>query len=138
MPAHAVPVAMRLPESRSVTRLIALLLALSLGAAACGGGETADDAATGSDSSAPETSSDTDPDSDGAASDNNNDEGGAEEAEASSSDDGADAGSDEPPATENLFPDVDVVNISDGSTINLATELGGGDTPLLLWFFAPH
>ncbi len=37
-----------------------------------------------------------------------------------------------------LFPDLETVNIADGATLNLATELAGGDTPVLLWFFAPH
>lgn len=49
----------------------------------------------------------------------------------------ADDGATSEPAV-NLFPDVDVVNIADASTLNLATELGGGDLPVLLWFWAPH
>ena len=40
--------------------------------------------------------------------------------------------------TINLFPDIDVLNIADGATLNLASELGGGDAATLLWFFAPH
>lgn len=43
-----------------------------------------------------------------------------------------------PEETANLFPSIDVVRISDGSTFDLATELGGGDLPVLLWFWAPH
>ncbi len=39
---------------------------------------------------------------------------------------------------ENLFPDLEVVDLADGETINLAAELGGGDRPVLLWFWAPH
>lgn len=42
------------------------------------------------------------------------------------------------PVIDHLFPDVNTLNIVDGSTINLATELAGGDTPVLLWFWAPH
>ncbi|MGI9595971.1 MAG: hypothetical protein ACR2QK_07410 [Acidimicrobiales bacterium] len=42
------------------------------------------------------------------------------------------------PADNHLFPDLTTVNISDGSTLNLAEELAGGDTPVLLWFYAPH
>jgi hypothetical protein len=38
----------------------------------------------------------------------------------------------------NLFPDLDVVRVDDGSPLNLAAELGGGDRPVLLWFWAPH
>ncbi len=41
-------------------------------------------------------------------------------------------------AAENLFPDVEVLSVADGSSINLAAELGGGDLPVLLWFWAPH
>lgn len=39
---------------------------------------------------------------------------------------------------ENLFPDIEVVDVADGATINLSSELGGGDLPVLLWFWAPH
>ena len=41
-------------------------------------------------------------------------------------------------ADDHLFPDLDTVNIVDGSTVNLADQLAGGDTPVLLWFWAPH
>lgn len=41
-------------------------------------------------------------------------------------------------AAEHLFPSVDVVDIATGETINVAAELAGGDTPVLLWFWAPH
>ncbi|MEM8925821.1 MAG: hypothetical protein AAGD35_20140 [Actinomycetota bacterium] len=58
---------------------------------------------------------------------------------------GAAAGTEAPAPSEgaaepaqNLFPDVDVALIADGSTVNLAEELGGGELPVLLWFFAPH
>ncbi len=42
------------------------------------------------------------------------------------------------PAPDHLFPDLDTVDVADGSTVNLADELAGGDTPILLWFYAPH
>ena len=43
----------------------------------------------------------------------------------------------EEPAGENLFPDLDVQRISDGATVNLASELGGGELPVLLWVLGP-
>lgn len=80
--------------------------------------------------------------------------GSADESEAASSDDGsaegpdntaeddgaADEGGESAPADEipNVFPDLTTTNIVDGSTVNLADQLAGGDTPVLLWFFAPH
>lgn len=47
-------------------------------------------------------------------------------------------GSSDAPDSGNLFPNVEVQNISDGSPLNLQEELQGGDLPVLLWFFAPH
>jgi hypothetical protein len=45
----------------------------------------------------------------------------------------------EDPATEeNLFPDIAVLDVQTGDSVNLAAQLGGGDTPVLLWFWAPH
>jgi hypothetical protein len=41
-------------------------------------------------------------------------------------------------AAPHFFPNLDTVDIVDGSTINLADQLSGGDTPVLLWFWAPH
>lgn len=42
------------------------------------------------------------------------------------------------PERTNVFPDLNVVRIADRGTVNLADELGGGDLPVLLWFWAPH
>lgn len=42
------------------------------------------------------------------------------------------------PESGNLFPNVAVQNVSDGSAFNLQAELEGGDLPVLLWFWAPH
>ncbi len=42
------------------------------------------------------------------------------------------------PVGPHSFPDLDTVTIGDGAPLNLADELAGGDTPVLLWFFAPH
>jgi hypothetical protein len=63
---------------------------------------------------------------------------GAEDGSAAGDDATEGDAADDVAATENLFPDIDVVNIVDGSTVNLAQELGGGDKPVLLWFWAPH
>ncbi len=40
--------------------------------------------------------------------------------------------------SENVFPDIDVVEITTGGSLNLKQELAGGDRPVLLWFWAPH
>jgi len=104
-------------------RSVALLLALSLAAAACGSGDA-------SSSAAPTLA----PSSDSSA-----DESGATEAAAP--DDSAEAGGADASAAEpavNLFPDIDVLSVTDGSSVNLAAELGGSDKATLLWFWAPH
>lgn len=38
----------------------------------------------------------------------------------------------------NLFPDLDVVSVATGESLNLKAELSGGELPVLLWFWAPH
>ncbi len=115
------------PRPRLLARSAALLLGLTLGAAACGSSsDSPDTSAAGSSSEAISASSDGDA-NDGASND------GASNDDASS-DAAADAGA----STENLFPDVNVLSISDGATLNLSEELSGGDTAVLLWFFAPH
>lgn len=102
-----------------------VVLAMALVAAACGSGST-DTTASGSASA-----------------------GDAEPAESSVAPAATDAptGSASEPAAEaegpspvapHSFPDLDTVTIGDGATVNLADELAGGDTPVLLWFFAPH
>lgn len=42
------------------------------------------------------------------------------------------------PVISHVFPNLETVNIVDGQPLNLADELAGGDTPVLLWFWAPH
>ena len=113
---------------------MALVAALAVGAASCG---TGDDSASPTLATQDDTSGDqvAEPEGDSA------DEPAAEPDGAAPSDgdaapDGEQAGPETPIA--NLFPDIDVVDIADGSTVNLATELGGGDKATLLWFFAPH
>ena len=59
------------------------------------------------------------------------------EASSDSADSAEDAGA-QPASAQHLFPDLDTRNIVDGSTVNFASELAGGDTPVLLWFWAPH
>ncbi len=39
---------------------------------------------------------------------------------------------------QNLFPMIEVADATTGDPIDLADELGGGDLPVLLWFWAPH
>lgn len=100
----------------SGSRVIASTLALALLASACGagdsGGTTIEQAAAEQDVV-------------------------AEPAE--SADDGAEAEQAGPKVpTAHLFPDLQTVRVTDGEAINLADELAGGDTPILLWFFAPH
>ncbi len=103
-------------------RSLAVIVALSLGAAACGAGDDAAPSLT----LAPEASA-----------------SGADGTTASTSE--GDGTQNDEPADEaaaldvvNLFPDIDVLDIADGSTVNLAAALGGFDKPTLLWFWAPH
>ena len=107
-------------------RSAALLIALSLGAAACG---AADGDSVAAPTLAPAVES-------GAAEGNSSDGDSSAASDGSGSEAPADAPSADPAV--NLFPDVDVLNVSDGSTLNLAAELGGGDKATLLWFWAPH
>lgn len=111
-------------------RSAALILALALGASACGSGE---------DTTLP-TLATAPPEDSGSASAGPSPVGGADQTEAAEVE-GPVPEDDDPSAeqaSENLFPDIDVVNIADGATVNLAAELGGGDRPTLLWFWAPH
>jgi len=117
-------------------RVAAALLALSIGAAACGSTETsstptlatqepaATEAPTTTGAPAAEVTSET-----------------AEEVveqEAVEAEVVEEEAVEEEEAVVNLFPDIDVLNIADGATVNLAAELGGADKATLLWFFAPH
>ena len=112
-------------------RLLSASLAVGLVAAACGG--SADISTNGSNDSSAENAN---PASSTPTADESTDDGvAADEAPAPAGTTG-EAEETAAPA-ENLFPDVDVVNVVDGSTVNL-TSLGGGDLPVLLWFWAPH
>jgi hypothetical protein len=118
---------------RSVLFVVGLAVSLSLVAAACGGADEAVSTDTASDTeSAPASESET-----GSAA--------PEPAEPAESDPSASADGQtdgevaaDPAADSHSFPDLATTNIADGSTINLADQLAGGGTPVLLWFFAPH
>ncbi len=113
-------------------RPVALLLALSMGAAACG--STASSTAP---TLAPQATT-------AAADDSSPDDSSSVDDAAPASEAGDDAATDSSAEDEaavpaiNLFPDIDVLNIADGSTVNLASALGGADKATLLWFWAPH
>ena len=104
-------------------RSLAVIAALSLGAAACGSGDEAAPSLT----LAPQDSSAVVDDTvEGAAPDTS-----AEVTQPPTDEAAA-------PDVVNLFPDIDVLDVADGSTVNLAAALGGFDRPTLLWFWAPH
>lgn len=121
------------PQSRrraiANVRTVAVLLALSIGAASCGSTETSATptlatqvTTTTTTTVVEEESAFTPP---------------ADEPSAENGDSAVDETETAAPVV-NLFPDIDVLNIADGGTVNLATELGGADQATLLWFFAPH
>ncbi|MGB5756759.1 MAG: hypothetical protein WBM50_07580 [Acidimicrobiales bacterium] len=118
-------------------RLAGIALALSLVASACG--SEADPVDVASESSAPETSLA----SEGSAPETSTGSSDGTQAPTTEADGPAVPPRDEDdetagPAESHLFPDLNTVNIVDGATVNLAEELAGGDTPVLLWFWAPH
>lgn len=97
-----------------------MLLALALVGAACGSGDAGlDAAATDAASSGTAVSEPVTNSTDGSSTP-------AAETE------------DQPVASAHLFPDLETVNVVGGATVNLADQLAGGDTPVLLWFWAPH
>jgi hypothetical protein len=93
-------------------------------AAACGDGSTTADGGDAVDVAAESATS-----SDPSTSDSGTEQGEPGSEGGDGSEDGA-AGS--------LFPDTQVVEIATGAELNLSAELGGGDLPVLLWFWAPH
>ena len=101
-------------------------MALSLVAAACG--SEADSVDVVSEGTAPETSTES---SDGTQAPTTETDGPV----VSSQDEDDETAA---PVENHRFPDLNTVNIVDGATLNLAEELAGGDTPVLLWFWAPH
>lgn len=104
-------------------------LALGLVASACGSGATSQTTAAEPDSDVTESSE---------ASNQEESTADVEGPVADESEDAASAEEETAAPANHLFPDLNTVNIVDGSTLNLADELAGGDTPILLWFWAPH
>lgn len=104
---------------RSPSQVLALSLVVALIAAACG-------------SSPPEASSPT------AATSPTSATSSGSSSTISSNPSSDTATSADSAASENLFPDIDVAVVGTGDTVNLKQELAGGDTPVLLWFWAPH
>lgn len=127
-------------------RLGIALFALSISAAACGASETSTTPTLVTQAPAVESDGQTSGSSEAAPAEDSTPEGSTPENDtpenntAEQNPAAEDAGeSDETAAPAvNLFPDIDVLNIADGATVNLASELGGGDKATLLWFFAPH
>jgi hypothetical protein len=112
--------------TRPYASTILLAAAFSLGVAACGG--SADNnaiAPTESPASSSTVAADDSPAASDAVSDGEPADSSTESAESAET-------------AANFFPDIDVLDVSTGDSANLATELGGGDTPVLLWFWAPH
>lgn len=110
-------------------------LAMALVAAACSSGST-DTTATGASDTAATPTETTDAAPAASSEPTESDEEAGEQAEAEPEETAESEGP--APAIEHSFPDLETVTISDGATVNLADELAGGDTPILLWFFAPH
>ena len=103
--------------------LIVIACTLSLLAAACGGSATESaPVVAASETANTQSTADTE------AVDGNSGDADGEAASV--------AGDPEP--VTNLFLDIEVVRVDDATTLNLATELGGGSLPVLLWFWAPH
>ena len=125
-----------LRSSRRGARPTALLAAAAVMVAACGSAEstrTIEQAATER-SQAQETTGESAGDAAPAGS-----ESGADASVDESANNGAEAEQVGPALPiDHLFPDLETVRVTDGATINLADELAGGDTPILLWFYAPH
>jgi hypothetical protein len=115
-------------------RTAALMVAFALGLAACGSGQSVAGSPTRQEpvaADAPAVADDPAATDDTAVADD----------PAATDDPAADESAADDESTEpvvNLFPDVDVLNVADGSSLNLAQELGGGDKATLLWFWAPH
>ena len=118
---------------RSSPRLLSLLAALALFAAACGGGDTDTEAATESSASTDDSSdtaadSDEADDTDGADTDAGDDADAGSDAEATTE---SDAGSDADAAS---WPHTFVADQIGGGQLD-ANDLAGQD--LVLWFWAP-
>jgi len=124
----------RVSRRQRTIHLLALGLTFALAAAACGSGDagapTAIAAVPADSSSDAADSADSDEAESTPAADT------ADEAQDGSPD--SDGTAEAAGPVENLFPDLNVLNVTDGSTVNLASTLIGGDKATLLWFWAPH
>lgn len=116
----------------SLWKPLGLLLGLALVASACGsGGAESSGTEFGADVASPTTAAITQDPSD-------SDGGAVAQPETAQPETAQPDAGPVAPAPEHLFPDVDVVDIQTGATLNLASELAGGTQPVLLWFWAPH
>ena len=116
-------------------RALALVVCLTLVAGACGSASSSDTAATAAPAIA---------DAPGDAGRPTGNEEPVEDSAPTAGNDAAEpAGGDVAPATdaappaESVIPDVDVVDLATGETVNLAS-FAPADRPILLWFWAPH
>ncbi len=130
---HATPP--RAPR-RLGARALALTLGLALTAAACAsGGETSSVPTLGT-TAAPAAEADAASESSEAPAEPDETPTADAEGDAAAAEEAPTVGPEAPPV--NLFPDVNVIDLDSGETINLASTLGGGDKATLLWFWAPH
>lgn len=116
-------------------RVVALAATIALLAAACGSNPEPIDAAASEPVAATDQSTD-EPTSGADSGSGPQEQDPAPEVDAATEE--AETEGPSPAATDHLFPDLNTVNIADGSSLNLAQQLAGGDTPVMLWFFAPH
>ncbi len=115
-------------------KLPALITGVTLLATACGSGASSPELGGNPNSASTEASA-----VGSGSSDVGSDAAGSEaSAESTAGSTGEEAAGPVVPTPDHLFPDVDVLDIQTGATLNIATELAGGDRPVLLWFWAPH
>ncbi len=114
-------------------KLPALVAGVALLATACGSGASSPELGGIPNSPSTEVSAVGSETGDGGA-----DAGTEARAESTAGSTGEEAAGPVEPTLDHLFPDVDVLDIQTGATLNIATELAGGDRPVLLWFWAPH
>lgn len=105
---------------------LALFMFLAFAIASCGSSVEVD--------STSGSSADDVADSDAAAADSTPEGDASAEQSAPAESESAEA------ATDSLgsFPALNVANVSNGEIVNLQQELSGGESPILLWFYAPH
>ncbi len=111
-----------------------MLFALGMAASACGSGSTTTDAAPAGESSSASTSTDN-----GSAEDDSTEPSSGTDTSttASSADEGEEPAAD-PTATLANYPQVDVIDLGSGETVDFAEQVAGGSLPTLIWFWAPH